>query len=58
MVTVEPCVLFYLLANYLTSLANQNLILDRICRVNLGQSDDLCDTLKDQNFTDNSTAQM
>lgn len=45
MVTIEPCMAIYLIAMSVTSLANQNLLLDKTCRVNLGHSRELCDAL-------------
>lgn len=45
MVTVEPCMAIFLIALSVTSIANQNLLLDKTCRVNLGKSDELCDAL-------------
>lgn len=45
MVTVEPCMAIFLIAMSVTGIANQNLLLDKTCRVNLGHTDDLCDAL-------------
>lgn len=54
-ITIEPCVAIFMVAVNLSSLANQNLLLDKVCRVNLGHSDDLCDDLINRNLADNST---
>ena len=45
MVTVEPCIAIFLVAMSVTSIANQNLLLDKTCRVNLEYSQELCDAL-------------
>lgn len=51
MITVEPCVALFMVSVNLTNLANINLVLDKTCRINLGQSDDLCDQLKFMNIS-------
>lgn len=45
MVTVEPCMAIFLIAMSVTTIANQNLLLDKTCRVNLQYSDEMCDAL-------------
>lgn len=45
MITVEPCIAIFLIAMSVTGIANQNLLLDKTCRVNLGYSDEICDAL-------------
>lgn len=54
-ITVEPCMAIFLIAMSVTTIANQNLLLDKTCRVNLGHTDQLCDSLIRRDFKDNST---
>lgn len=51
MVTVEPCIAIFLVAMSVTGIANQNLLLDKTCRVNLGYSDEICDALIRRDMT-------
>ncbi|KAE8749045.1 hypothetical protein FOCC_FOCC004212 [Frankliniella occidentalis] len=44
-ITVEPMLAMYTIPSVLSSLATQNLSLEKACRVNLGYSDDICDAL-------------
>lgn len=53
--TVEPCLILYLIGMILSSLASQNLLMDKTCRGNLNYPGDLCDALISRDFEDNST---
>ncbi|KAK3928682.1 Proton-coupled folate transporter [Frankliniella fusca] len=44
-ITVEPMLAMYTIPSVLSSLATQNLNLEKACRVNLGYSDEVCDAL-------------
>lgn len=44
-ITIEPCVALFMVAYSLSNLANQNILLEKACRVNLGHSDELCHDL-------------
>lgn len=50
-ITVEPMVACYVIPSVLSSLAVQNLILEKACRVNLGYSDEVCSALAARNTT-------
>lgn len=39
----------------LSMVANENLLLDKVCRVNLGYSNELCDTLMQRNLSSNAS---
>nr|QHN70669.1 MFS transporter 1 [Limenitis arthemis astyanax] len=49
--TVEPCLFIYMLCTALSSLAVQNMHLEKSCRVNLKFGDDICDRIRDRNTT-------
>ena len=51
LVTVEPCIAVFFIASSLTTIANQNLLLDKTCRVNLDYDQDLCDRVVDRDVT-------
>lgn len=57
MVTVEPCIAIFLIAMSVTGIANQNLLLDKTCRVNLGHSDELCDALIRRDMANQTVSQ-
>ncbi|XP_029667705.1 uncharacterized protein LOC115238223 isoform X1 [Formica exsecta] len=48
-ITVEPMVACYVIPSVLSSLATQNLILEKACRVNLAYSDEICSALSARN---------
>lgn len=50
--TVEPCLFIYMLCTAISSLAVQNMHLEKACRVNFNYSDDVCDRIRDRNTTD------
>lgn len=50
-ITVEPMVACYVIPSVLSSLAVQNLILEKACRVNLAYSDEVCSALAARNTT-------
>ncbi|XP_023937035.1 uncharacterized protein LOC112045177 [Bicyclus anynana] len=50
-ITVEPCLFVYMLCTALSSLAVQNMHLEKSCRVNCGFSEDICDRIRDRNTT-------
>ncbi|KAL6437540.1 hypothetical protein ACFW04_004171 [Cataglyphis niger] len=50
-ITVEPMVACYVIPSVLSSLATQNLILEKACRVNLAYSDEICSALSARNTT-------
>lgn len=49
--TVEPCLFTFMLCTSLSSLAVQNMHLEKSCRVNFQFSDDICDRIRDRNTT-------
>ncbi|XP_041984969.1 uncharacterized protein LOC121737367 isoform X2 [Aricia agestis] len=49
--TVEPCLFIYMLCTSLSSLAVQNMHLEKSCRANFQFSDDICDRIKFRNTT-------
>lgn len=49
--TVEPCLFLYQLCIALSSLAVQNMHLEKSCRVNFQFGDDICDRIRDRNTT-------
>ncbi|XP_047527201.1 proton-coupled folate transporter-like [Vanessa atalanta] len=54
-ITVEPIMACYIMPSVLASLATQNLNLEKVCRVNLNYSIEICDALKSrqtENFTE------
>ncbi|XP_032684200.1 solute carrier family 46 member 3-like [Odontomachus brunneus] len=50
-ITVEPMVACYVIPSVLSSLAVQNLILEKACRVNLAYPDEVCSALSARNTT-------
>lgn len=55
LVTVEPCLILYLLGMVLSSIANQNLLMDKTCRGNLNYDSAICDALISRDIGDNAT---
>lgn len=49
--TVEPCLFAYMLCTALSSLAVQNMHLEKSCRVNFKFGDVICDRIRDRNTT-------
>ncbi|XP_045501743.1 proton-coupled folate transporter-like [Colias croceus] len=49
--TVEPCLFTYMVCTALSSLAVQNMHLEKSCRVNFNYPDDVCDRIRDRNTT-------
>ncbi|XP_059060810.1 lysosomal proton-coupled steroid conjugate and bile acid symporter SLC46A3-like [Achroia grisella] len=49
--TVEPCLFMYMFCTSLSSMAVQNMHLDKSCRVNFNFSDNICDRIRDLNTT-------
>ncbi|XP_050352810.1 uncharacterized protein LOC126775092 [Nymphalis io] len=49
--TVEPCLFVYMLCTGLSSLAVQNMHLEKSCRVNFQFGDEICDRIRDRNTT-------
>ncbi|XP_068620285.1 probable peptidoglycan muropeptide transporter SLC46 [Battus philenor] len=49
--TVEPCLFTFMLCTALSSLAVQNMHLEKSCRVNFQYSDEICDRIRDRNTT-------
>ncbi|CAG4947128.1 unnamed protein product [Colias eurytheme] len=49
--TVEPCLFTYMVCTALSSLAVQNMHLEKSCRVNFNYPDDICDRIRDRNTT-------
>ncbi|CAK1551445.1 unnamed protein product [Leptosia nina] len=49
--TVEPCLFTYMLCTALSSLAVQNMHLEKSCRVNFNYSSDICDRISNRNTT-------
>lgn len=50
-ITVEPIMACYIMPSILASLATQNLNLEKVCRVNLKYSEEICDALKSRQTT-------
>lgn len=50
-ITVEPILVFYVLPNVMSSLAMQNLNLEKACRVNYKFDEEICDALSARNKT-------
>lgn len=50
-ITVEPCLFTYMLCTAISSLAVQNMHLEKACRVNFNYSDAICDLISDRNTT-------
>ena len=48
-ITIEPALFMGVTATYVTYLSKQNLLLEKVCRVNLNYSDDICDALAERN---------
>lgn len=55
MITTEPCISMYLIGMFVSLIANQNLLMDKTCRINLQYGDDLCDALNRRETADNSS---
>lgn len=49
--TVEPCLFVYMLCTSLSSMAVQNMHLEKSCRVHFDFGDEVCDRLRDLNTT-------
>lgn len=49
--TVEPCLFTYMLCTAISSLAVQNMHLEKACRVNFDYGDDICDRISKRNTT-------
>lgn len=49
--TVEPCLFTYMMCTAISSLAVQNMHLEKACRVNLQFGDDICNRIRDRNTT-------
>lgn len=49
--TVEPCLFIYMLCTSLSSMAVQNMHLEKSCRVHYDFGDDICDRIRDLNTT-------
>lgn len=49
--TVEPCLFVYMMCTAISSLAVQNMHLEKACRVNLAYGDDICDRIANRNTT-------
>lgn len=49
--TVEPCLLVYMLCTAISSLAVQNMHLEKACRVNFDYGEEVCDRIRDRNTT-------
>ncbi|XP_072942586.1 lysosomal proton-coupled steroid conjugate and bile acid symporter SLC46A3-like isoform X2 [Epargyreus clarus] len=49
--TVEPCLFIYMMSTAISSLAVQNMHLEKSCRVNFEFGDDICDRIRDRNTT-------
>ncbi|XP_049876746.1 uncharacterized protein LOC126374271 [Pectinophora gossypiella] len=49
--TVEPCLFIYQLCIALSSIAVQNMHLEKSCRVNFQFGDEICDRIRDRNTT-------
>ncbi|XP_034835178.1 lysosomal proton-coupled steroid conjugate and bile acid symporter SLC46A3-like [Maniola hyperantus] len=50
-ITVEPCLFIYMLCTALSSIAVQNMHLEKSCRVNCAFSEEICDRIRDRNTT-------
>lgn len=51
-VTVEPTMFFYMFAFQITSVIEQELFVQKACRVNLNYSAEICDDLLNKNNSD------
>lgn len=49
--TVEPCLFVYMLCTAISSLAVQNMHLEKACKVNFDFGEDVCDRIRDRNTT-------
>lgn len=49
-ITLEPCLLMFIVSAMINVTATQNLNLEKACRVNLNFSDEICDSLKVQDI--------
>ncbi|CAG9795761.1 unnamed protein product [Diatraea saccharalis] len=49
--TVEPCLFLYMMCTSLSSMAVQNMHLEKSCRVHYDFGDDICDRIRDLNTT-------
>lgn len=49
--TVEPCLFIYMMCISISSLAVQNMHLEKSCRVNFNYGDDICDRIANRNTT-------
>ncbi|XP_075981115.1 putative peptidoglycan muropeptide transporter SLC46 isoform X2 [Anticarsia gemmatalis] len=49
--TVEPCLFTYMMCTAISSLAVQNMHLEKACRVNLEYGDEICDRVASRNTT-------
>lgn len=49
--TVEPCLFIYMVCIAISSLAVQNIHLEKSCRVNFQYSDEICDRIRNRNTT-------
>lgn len=47
-ITVEPIVICYVMPSVLSSLATQNINLEKACRVNLNYGNEICDALSNR----------
>lgn len=47
-ITVEPIVICYVMPSVLSSLATQNINLEKACRVNLNYGKEICDALSNR----------
>lgn len=54
---MEPCLFIYMLCTAISSLAVQNMHLEKACRVNFNFSDDVCDRIRDRD-TSELTAEL
>lgn len=45
-ITIEPCLLLFVVSAMISMTASQNLNLEKACRVNLNFTDEICDSLK------------
>ncbi|XP_075230658.1 putative peptidoglycan muropeptide transporter SLC46 isoform X2 [Lycorma delicatula] len=57
-VTVEPMLVCYIIPSVLSSLATQNLNLEKACRVNLAFGDEICSSLEARNTKNYSVQEM
>lgn len=49
-ITLEPCLLMFIVSAMINITATQNLNLEKACRVNLNYTDEICDSLKMQDI--------